>query len=217
MARKNNQNTYPHAPPAPASIGDSQSSTTNPQISCSPGPLQPDPLISRFPLLFLSSVFYPNYPSRRDPAFSYAPRHSDRSSDIVGTKRRNLFQHPCSPPKPPIQASLPPSQGLYYAKQSQFSKPRNRRNLLHHTELQQYLAPPKCKKTNPNKPNLSRRNLWRSWIPPFTQYAAEAPPQGVPYVTCGAIRNTRYKPNLSRTGRHATYEIRHTKPNPTAA
>lgn len=139
MARKSNQNTYPHAPSVTVSIVNNQSSISqirrqlggiNLQIPCSP-----DPLLS-----------------------------------------------PCSL----IPCALPPLVPLWlclnYAKQTQFSKRQNYRNLLCHTELQQYSAPPHPKKQSQTKP-----------IPP-TQCAAEA--------LCGAIRhpksdirNARYRPN----------------------
>jgi len=50
-----------------------------------------------------------------------------------------------------------------YAKQTQFPKTQNRRKLFCHKELRTKTAPAPLEKTNPNKPNSSRRSLWRSW------------------------------------------------------
>ena len=103
---------------------------------------------------------------------------------------------------------------LNYAKQTQFPKPKNRRNLLCRKDLLQYTATPTRRKTNPNKPNLSRRNppgagrsrnkpnlsrrsLWRSRIPRDTQYAIRHPP--APWQTC-EIRNTLHASRDTTSG-----------------
>ncbi len=57
MAEKNIKNTHPGAAPEPRSIVNNQSSIINLEIPCSADPLQPVPLIPRFPLLSLSSAF----------------------------------------------------------------------------------------------------------------------------------------------------------------
>ncbi len=78
----------------------------------------------------------------------------------------------------PSPAHLATHSRVNYAKQTQFSKRQNYRNILCYTDLQQYPAPPHAQKTNPNKAN------------PPTQYAIRN--------TQYAARNTTNKPNQTQ-------------------
>ena len=184
MARKNNQNTYPDGPPAPASIGDSQSSTTNPQISSYPDPLQPDSLIPWSPLASVSCL-------------------SPVALCEAGSPPPFVF---CLLPKLPILPlvllSLDILSSLFfvsswlqlnYAKQTQFPKLKNHLNPLCDKDLQEKHSMLTRKKQSQTKPTTEGS-------PERSRRIKPNPPP--------AIRNTRYKPNLSRTGRHTKYDTR---------
>ena len=111
-------------------------------------------------------------------AFSCTPRHSDRSPGIVGTQRRNLFQNsshfpntPYSPIPQGITAPImqnkladssrgdAPKAGQFfqpcapfYAKQTQFPKPKNHRKPFALKDLHQYYPPPGQKKQTQTNP-----------------------------------------------------------------
>jgi len=68
------------------------------------------------------------------------------------------------PPKSPIWPNLPRNHDLYYAKQSQFPKRQNQRNLLCRKGLRKQTTPARFEKTNPIKPNSTAPLLRRERI-----------------------------------------------------
>jgi len=176
MAGKNNQNTYPDAPPVPRSIGNSQSSIVNPEVPCSPDPLQPDSLVPRSPLILTVSCLL-------------SPTHASHPAYLAA---RTLISCPLCSSTLCVFVSLWLCPN--YAKQTQFPKRRKQRNLLRHKDIRENSAPPRPKKTNPNKANLSRRSLWRSRIKPnpVPKYRASS----IKYRASSphyAIRTTQYE------------------------
>jgi|SRR3990172_393089 len=100
---------------------------------------------------------FPQSPCHSDPSpISSSPCHSDPS--LISSSLCHSDPSPgrgeveeSTPtlwlsPTPPIWPNLPPNHGLYSAKQTQFPKPQNHRNLLCHRDLRQYSAPRRPKK-----------------------------------------------------------------------
>ena len=98
------------------------------------------------------------------PAFSYTLVVSTEVPTLSGQSGGIYFN--TFPPCQPISPNLPHDHSLNYAKQTQFPKLKNQRKHLCTKDLPQYSTPPCPEKTNPIKPNLSRRSPERSRIPP---------------------------------------------------
>jgi len=106
----------------------SQLCKTNP-ISAAPKPTQPLIPLGVTPIS-RPSRFKKTNPNKPNPA-------------TPGKHRESSIQHQVSSP--------------VYAKQTQFPKGQNQRNLLCHTDLPQYSTPPNPKKQSQNKPNPSQK------------------------------------------------------------
>jgi hypothetical protein len=89
------------------------------------------------------------------PAFSYTLVVSTEVPTLSGQSGGIYFN--TFPPCQPISPNLPHDHSLNYAKQTQFPKLKNQRKHLFTKDLPQYSTPPCPEKTNPIKPNLSRR------------------------------------------------------------
>ena len=128
----------------PGSIVNNPSSIVNRRIPCSPGPLQPDPLIPRSPSVscLLYSAFYPCPLS--SPSCRLCPRLLCSSAFLSLVQIRANSWFTLFPVSSWLQVNC--------AKQTQFRKPQNHPNLICDKNLQQYCPPPQAEKQTQTNP-----------------------------------------------------------------